>query len=166
MSPNAYPYHDTCILLLGDQSPLCDCIGILHPLCTSISWGPLCYHAMAERLQCPHCAELNQVICNHEQSKEPSLNTSEHIDGNESPLFVGGETTGYRHSGQTPDGHQNGSAETSNGHLEKNGESEKDEEKGSEQGPPHAVGVFHSSLNKLRLEVFGLWARTGRVSFQ
>ncbi|KAL8719119.1 MAG: hypothetical protein Q9225_003831 [Loekoesia sp. 1 TL-2023] len=35
-----------------------------------------------------------------------------------------------------------------------------DEEKGGQDGPPQPVGFFSKSLNKVRLEVFGLWART------
>ncbi|KAI4172895.1 MAG: hypothetical protein LQ343_003303 [Gyalolechia ehrenbergii] len=35
-----------------------------------------------------------------------------------------------------------------------------DEEKGGYDGPPQPVGFFSASLNKVRLEVFALWART------
>ncbi|KAL8694842.1 MAG: hypothetical protein Q9218_000601 [Villophora microphyllina] len=35
-----------------------------------------------------------------------------------------------------------------------------DEEKGQNDGPPQPVGFFNKGLNKVRLEVFKLWART------
>ena len=38
------------------------------------------------------------------------------------------------------------------------------EKGGPAGGPPQPVPVFHSSLNKLRLQVFGLWLRTGKTS--
>ncbi|KAL8765618.1 MAG: hypothetical protein Q9209_007350 [Squamulea sp. 1 TL-2023] len=37
--------------------------------------------------------------------------------------------------------------------------SDNDEEKGSRRSPPQPVGFFSKSLNKVRLQVFGLWAR-------
>ncbi|KAL8950626.1 MAG: hypothetical protein Q9222_003357 [Ikaeria aurantiellina] len=44
---------------------------------------------------------------------------------------------------------------------EKKGErSDSDEEKGHQDGPPQPVGFFSKELRKVRLEVFGLWART------
>ncbi|KAL8673399.1 MAG: hypothetical protein Q9168_002189 [Polycauliona sp. 1 TL-2023] len=38
--------------------------------------------------------------------------------------------------------------------------SDDDEEKGAHSGPPHPVGFFDKNLSKVRLQVFGLWART------
>ncbi|KAL8659219.1 MAG: hypothetical protein Q9226_000557 [Calogaya cf. arnoldii] len=38
--------------------------------------------------------------------------------------------------------------------------SDNDEEKGNDSSPPKPVGFFDSALSKVRLQVFGLWART------
>lgn len=35
-------------------------------------------------------------------------------------------------------------------------------EKGESNGPPQPVGFWDKSLNKTRLQVFGLWARTSQ----
>lgn len=40
--------------------------------------------------------------------------------------------------------------------------SDSDEEKGRQSSPPHPVGFFDSALSKVRLQVFGLWARTSQ----
>lgn len=37
-------------------------------------------------------------------------------------------------------------------------------EKGGEEGPPAPVGVWDKRMSKLRLEVFGLWARTSELA--
>ncbi|KAL8702845.1 MAG: hypothetical protein Q9201_003985 [Fulgogasparrea decipioides] len=50
---------------------------------------------------------------------------------------------------------------TIDGHAEDGREkSSDDEEKGQDEGPPQPVGFFSKSLNKVRLQIFGLWART------
>lgn len=73
---------------------------------------------------------------------------------------------------KTPDSHStlngaNGHADTGLNGLDRetsrDGE-KKDQEKGDGEGPPQPVGIWHPSLKKLRLEVFGLWARTGTPS--
>ena len=35
-------------------------------------------------------------------------------------------------------------------------------EKGKDNGPPKPVGFWDKKMNKVRLQVFGLWARTGK----
>jgi hypothetical protein len=35
-------------------------------------------------------------------------------------------------------------------------------EKGKDTGPPKPAGFWDKSMNKVRLQVFGLWARTGQ----
>lgn len=55
---------------------------------------------------------------------------------------------------------------TDNARLQE-GEQEKpteDEEKGQKDGPPQPVGFFHKALNKVRLDVFKLWARTSQYN--
>lgn len=40
--------------------------------------------------------------------------------------------------------------------------SDTDEEKGNHSSPPQPVGFFDNALSKVRLQVFGLWARTSQ----
>ena len=117
---------------------------------------------MPER-QCKHCAALNRSVHDEDPRNDSSLKSEE--SSHQPALGSGHQTYGFPDFGNTHVGtRQNGSVVTGNGHLEKNDKSETDEEKGGDTGPPAPVGLFHSSLGKLRLEILGLWARTGRLS--
>lgn len=112
--------------------------------------------------QCEQCAALNRSLNNEDQPNDSPVKREASRPGF---LFPSG-----RRTDDTPDSadtrvgtHQNGSAVTSNGSSEKSGHPDKDEEKGGESDPPEPVGLFHSSLSKVRLQILGLWARTGRL---
>ncbi len=47
-------------------------------------------------------------------------------------------------------------------HRDRPDAQDSDEEKGSHSSPPQPVGFFDSALSKVRLQVFGLWARTSQ----
>ncbi len=118
---------------------------------------------MAQK-QCEHCAAFNTSINDNSQTLTPLSKQTEYgspldpLDGDDSdkpPDFGEHQSIGNRDGNET----QNDDL------VEESGESAKDEEKGEDSNAPTPVGFWDSSLSRLRLEVFGLWARTGRLVF-
>ncbi|KAL8680783.1 MAG: hypothetical protein Q9186_003071 [Xanthomendoza sp. 1 TL-2023] len=60
----------------------------------------------------------------------------------------------------SPSSHETLHAHSISGHGLSEETLDHDEEKGDKSGPPPPVGFFHKDLSKVRLHVFGLWART------
>ncbi len=63
-------------------------------------------------------------------------------------------------SDKTLDGRDMDGEQKEHGRRQKQEEVSNDEEKGEHDEPPQPVGFFSKELNKVRLQVFGLWART------
>ncbi|KAI4124296.1 MAG: hypothetical protein LQ338_004871 [Usnochroma carphineum] len=76
------------------------------------------------------------------------------------PYRNGHGTDGSPSSSQTLSGHAIDGDTYERGRQRDQEKSSDDEEKGEHDDSPQPVGFFSKSLNKVRLEVFGLWART------
>lgn len=94
----------------------------------------VCFNRMAGRY-CEHCEQLDRSLNN--------INGAECSPDSNRTLDAQGNTHGNRSSIETK---QDGG------------------EKGGSSSPPPTVGVFDKRLSKLRLQVAGLWARTGKIS--
>ena len=93
----------------------------------------VCFNHMAGR-QCEHCQQLNNELSPYQrEDRSPDS----------------GVTLGQKH------GQRNSRVESEEDEKLKDGG-----EKGGSKGPPKPVGLWDKQLGKLRLEVFGLWART------
>ncbi len=114
---------------------------------------------MAEK-QCESCAALNSSVNNDPRNPGSPSKTADDLHPD---LFADDDELkkSPKPANAWAESQQHNGAAIGNNDAEKSGESEKDEEKGEESGPPAPVGFFHSSLSKVRLEVFGLWARMG-----
>lgn len=100
----------------------------------------VCFNHMAGR-RCEHCQQLNGQYAGRDRDEESpdSANTL---------------------------GHQQQQRHSSHGDSDL-GENEKAKdggEQGGQQGPPSPVGVWDKRLSKLRVQVFGLWARTSQLA--
>lgn len=63
-------------------------------------------------------------------------------------------------SGETLNGHDMDGEQKERGRRQEQEKTSNDEEKGGHEDSPQPVGFFSKELNKVRLQVFGLWART------
>ena len=119
---------------------------------------------MVER-QCEHCTALNLSVVNEDSKDDLSLSHDTKRNPNIFP--EDNESNSSLYAGTSPpEAYKGGSAAARKDRLEKTSHAPKDEEKGGDSSKPSPVGVFHGSLNKLRLEAFGLWVRTGRQSLR
>ena len=92
----------------------------------------VCFNHMAGR-ECEHCRQLDQGLRSQERVDEGA--------GSDETL---GQQNGNRYSGSEQSGSGNDGGE-----------------KGESSGPPTPVNIFDKRLSKLRLQVLGLWGRTG-----
>ncbi len=71
-------------------------------------------------------------------------------------------TTAEHRSDESPSSDETLGAHATDDHRGNKHPCDKDEEKGNDGSPTQPVGFFDKSLSKVRLQVFGLWARTSR----
>lgn len=96
----------------------------------------VCFNHMAGR-ECEHCQQLNRGLANTKRDER----SPDSVD----TLGSKQEQRNSRSSGEDDEEPKDGG------------------EKGGQKGPPKPVGLWNKKLNGLRLEVFGLWARTSEL---
>ena len=100
----------------------------------------VCFNNMAGR-QCDHCQQLNEAF--------NKLDGKDRNSGSDATL-------GTQH--RPPSEQSNNGSDVGEDEKPKDGG-----ERGDAKEPPSPVGILHKSLSKLRLQVFGLWARTSQL---
>ena len=101
----------------------------------------VCFNHMAGR-QCEHCQQLNQQYGGNKETLESSPDS--------------GHTLAHEQHQQ----HR----ESSRSDSEPEAKPQDGGEKGEKEGPSAPAGFWDKRLSKLRLEVFGGWARTSELS--